>query len=66
MAQEAEGLGAKALTQLRRLILPAFIFLVFLILWQIWVVWGKIPEAILPTPLKVIDTIILRIDLLID
>ena len=67
MAQEAEkGLGAKTLVQLQRLILPAFIFLVLLIIWQIWVVWGKIPEAILPTPLKVIDTIVLRIDLLID
>ena len=41
MAQEAErGLGAKALAQARRLILPACIFVVLLILWEIWVVEG--------------------------
>ncbi len=60
------GLGAMALAQLRRLILPACIFLALLVFWQIWVVTQKVPEAILPTPLVILETIILRIELLIS
>ncbi|MDP7385576.1 MAG: ABC transporter permease, partial [Nitrospinota bacterium] len=60
------GLGEMALAQLRRLILPACIFLALLVFWQIWVVTQKVPEAILPTPLVILDTIILRIKLLIN
>ena len=67
MAQEAErGLGAKTLAQLRRLILPACIFVVLVILWEIWVVTQKIPEAILPAPLVILHTIGLRIELLVQ
>ena len=54
------------MTQLRRAVLPTIIAIVLLLIWQFWVVTQNIPEAILPPPLKILDTILLRYDLLIQ
>ncbi|MFQ5692207.1 MAG: ABC transporter permease [Nitrospinota bacterium] len=67
MAREAgNGLGAKVAAQMRRSVMPVGIALALLIFWQVWVQTQNVAEAILPTPLKIIDTIILRADLLLD
>jgi NitT/TauT family transport system permease protein len=68
MAQGVENgsTGAKVLAQLKKGIFPSAVALLLLILWQIWVVTQEIPEAILPTPLVILDTIALRIELLIQ
>ncbi len=65
MAQEPEnGQGAKFTAQAMQMVLPLSIVAVFLLIWQVMVQTLKIPEAILPTPLKIIDTIILRYEIL--
>jgi NitT/TauT family transport system permease protein len=68
MAQEGENgsIGAKVLAQLKKAIFPSAVALLLLIVWQIWVVTQEIPEAILPTPLVILDTIALRIELLLQ
>ncbi len=65
MAHKLEnGQGAKLTGQIWQLALPLSIVAVLVIIWQVSVQTLKIPEAILPTPLKIIDTIILRYELL--
>lgn len=67
MAQRTRnGLAAKAAAQARRLILPAAITFVLLVFWQFWVETQKVPVAILPSPLRILDTFILRYELLLQ
>ncbi len=67
MAQEIDNtLKAKMLTLLGRAIFPSLVALALVIIWQVWVVTQHIPEAILPTPLVILQTIILRLDLLVQ
>ncbi|MFQ5692436.1 MAG: ABC transporter permease [Nitrospinota bacterium] len=67
MARESrDGPGTKSTGQLQRLILPLGIALAIVLIWQFWVVTQKVPEAILPTPLKILQTIALRLDLLLQ
>ncbi len=67
MVQEIDNtLKAKVLILLGRAIFPSLVALALVIIWQVWVVTQHIPEAILPTPLVILQTIILRLDLLVQ
>lgn len=67
MADKPEnGPGARFTTQTRQMALPLSIVAVFLLIWQVMVQALKIPEAILPTPLKIFNTIILRYEILLQ
>ena len=69
MGEGMEGprtLKARMLTQSRRAILPSVVGLVLLIVWQVWVTTRDIPQALLPSPLVILRTMALRLDLLLQ
>ncbi|MFQ5930940.1 MAG: ABC transporter permease [Nitrospiraceae bacterium] len=65
MQASENGPGAKITAQAGHLALPLGIGAVVVLIWQVLVQALEIPEAILPTPLKIIDTIILRSEILL-
>ncbi len=60
------GITAQLATQAVNLAPATVISLAILALWQIAVVMLKIPEAILPTPVRIFDTMVERSDLLLQ
>lgn len=64
--KEANGVVARLVAQARALTMPFLLTIVLLIFWQFAVEFFEVPEAILPTPLVVAETILLRWDLLMS
>ena len=65
MAGDERNPSTVAALRGRQVLAPVSAFILFLAVWQVAVVLLDVPEAILPTPLKIIDTIILRWKLLL-
>ena len=66
MADDDNGRIAKLAAGARELIAPAAIAIAIVVLWHVVVVAFEVPEAILPTPVKVAETMVLQSDLLLQ
>ena len=60
---DENGIAAQITTQAVNLAPATVISIAILILWQVIVVVLKIPEAILPTPVRIFEVMVERYDL---